>query len=244
MVETLLTIFPNHSDLLALEPEELGGVILETAEGITQNGMFNIYGFMGQLFKSIGDSYPHGINRSVELALAEALSWLQTEGLVVREPRQPSDWYAVTRRGRTLPNRADVEVHRKARILPVDLLQPTLAEKVWPLFLRGDHDIAVFQAFKDVEVAVRQASNAKGAGYTDDLVGIGLMRKAFHPDTGPLRDNQRVPAERDAEMHLFSGAIGTIRNRVGHHDVNLPPQEAARLIVFASHLLEIVERRT
>jgi hypothetical protein len=68
------------------------------------------------------------------------------------------------------------------------------------LFRRGDHDVAVFQAFKEVEVAVRHAANAKGAGYADSEVGTTLMRKAFHPETGPLADKTLVVAEREAEM--------------------------------------------
>ena len=123
-------------------------------------------------------------------------------------------------------------------MLPVELLQPTLAEKVWPQFLRGDHDVAVFQAFKEVEVAVR-----KGGNYPNDLLGVKLMRAAFHPDTGPLSDMTLVTAERESEMHLFAGASGHAKNPPSHRDVNLTRQEAARLIVFASHLLAIVERR-
>ena len=110
-------------------------------------------------------------------------------------------------------HRADVEAFRKGRILPDDLLPPLFAEKVIStLFRRGDHDIAVFQAFKEVEVSVRKAANTKGAGYSDSEVGTNLMRKAFHPDTGPLTDKSLVPAEREAEMHLFSGAIGHAKN--------------------------------
>jgi len=129
-------------------------------------------------------------------------------------------------------------------MLPVNLLQPILAEKVWPQFLRGDHDIAVFQAFKEVEVAVRKAANGKGAGYPDDLVGVPLMRKAFKPENGPLSDMNRVIAEREGEMALFAGAIAHAKNPTGHRDVNLAPQEAARLVVFASHLLTIIEQRS
>jgi hypothetical protein len=131
----------------------------------------------------------------------------------------------------------------RARILPIELLPPVLVEKVWPLFLRGDHDVAVFQAFKEVEGAVRKTANAKGAGYADDLVGVGLMGKAFHPEAGPLTDINRVPAEREADMAIFAGAIGHAKNPPGHRDVELPPQEAARLIVFAAYLLDIVARR-
>jgi hypothetical protein len=44
-------------------------------------------------------------------------------------------------------------------------------------------------------------------------------------------------------MFLFAGAVGHARNPTAHHDTNLPAQGAAGLIVFASHLLGIVEER-
>ena len=62
-------------------------------------------------------------------------------------------------------------------------------------------------------------------------------------ESGPLTDVNRVTAEREADMALFAGAIGHAKNPAGHRDVDLPPQEAARLIVFAAHLLDIVRRR-
>jgi uncharacterized protein (TIGR02391 family) len=92
------------------------------------------------------------------------------------------------------------------------------AQKVVPLFRRGDYDVAVFQAFKEVEVAVRKAANAKKAGYPDSDVGTALMRKAFHPETGPLTDMAVVRAEREAVMHLFSGAIGHAKNPMSHRE--------------------------
>jgi Protein of unknown function (Hypoth_ymh) len=212
LTQTLISIFPNPNDLLALEPEELGGVILEIAPGVIQNGMFNLHSLTAPLFSPVGNSYPLGTHRPVVLALAEALSWLVSEGLLVLDPDQPAQWYRLTRRAMALRTRTDVEAYRKGRILPTDLLQPALPEKVRPQFLRADHDVAVFQAFKEVEVAVRNAANQKGAGYPDDLVGIALMRKAFHPDNGPLTDTSLVVAEREADMHLFSGAIGHAKN--------------------------------
>jgi uncharacterized protein (TIGR02391 family) len=144
----------------------------------------------------------------------------------------------MTRRGRGLKTRIDLDAFRKGRTLPLDLLQESLINKVHHLFLRGDHDTAVFQAFKEIEVAVRKAG-----GYANDLVGVKLMRAAFHPDSGPLSEMTQVTAERESEMHLFSGASGHAKNPPSHRDVNLSRQEAARLIVFASHLLAIVEER-
>jgi hypothetical protein len=44
-------------------------------------------------------------------------------------------------------------------------------------------------------------------------------------------------------MHLFSAAIGHGKNPPSHRDVQPAPEEATRLIVFASHLLSIIEKR-
>jgi hypothetical protein len=44
-----------------------------------------------------------------------------------------------------------------ARALPKDGLHPRLAATVWLAFMRGDYDVAVFQAMKAVEVSVRVA---------------------------------------------------------------------------------------
>ena len=239
---SLLSLFPTPQDLLARTPEDLGGAIIEVVPPLIQNGLFNIYSLVDSLYQLDGPSYPRETRRSVMLAFTEALSWLTTQGLIVNDPEQPV-WYRLTRRAADLRTRADVEAFRKGRILPDDLVPALFAQKVVPLFRRGDYDVAVFQTFKEVEVAVRKASNAKNACYPDSDLGITLMRKAFHPEVGPLTDMTVVPAEREAVMHLFSGAIGHAKNPTSHRDVAITAQEAARLIIFASHLLDIVEQR-
>ena len=236
---TLLAIFPKPQDLLALTPEELAGVLLEIAPSVTQSAGFLLDNFHAPLFPSLGDGYPPAMQGEIAVVIAEAMAWLVTQGIIVRNPNQPAEWYLLTKRGRTLRTRTDVEAFRKGRTLPRELLQTSLAEKVHHLFLRGDHDTAVFQAFKEVEVAVRKA-----ATYSDSLVGRELMQKAFHPENGPLRSKTLMSSEREAEMFLFSGAIGHAKNPASHRDVNLTREQAARLIVFASHLLEIVEQRS
>ncbi len=241
---TLLSLLPQPEDVLALTPEDLGGVIIELMPPLLQNGMFNPAALLAQAYQVVGQSYPPGSRRAVELAVAEAISWLVTEGLLVPDPGQPAPgFYVPTRRAQSLKTRIDVEAFSRGRILPDELLPTVFAEKVVSLFRRGDHDVAVFQAFKEVEVAVRNTANAKGAGYADSEVGTTLMRKAFHPDTGPLANKSLVPAEREAEMHLFAAAIGHAKNPTSHRDVAITALEAARLIIFASHLFEIVERR-
>lgn len=241
---TLLSLFPKHEYLLALTPEDFGGVIIELMPPLLQNSLFNPAALSAQVYQIVGQSYPPATQRAVHLAIAEAISWLVTQGLLIPDPGQPSPgFYVLTRRGQSLRTRIDVEAFRKGRILPDDPLPMPFAEKVVPLFRRGDHDIAVFQAFKEIEVAVRNTANAKGAGYPDSEVGTAMMRKAFHPDTGPLTDKALVSAEREAEMHLFAAAIGHAKNPTSHRAVAMTATEAARLIVFASYLFDIVEQR-
>lgn len=200
---TLLSLFPKPEDVLALTPEDFGGVIVELVPPLLQNGMFNPAALLAQVYQISGPSYPPGSRRAIELAVAEAISWLVTQGLLVPDPGQPSPgFYVPTRRAQSLKTRIDVDAFRKGRILPSELLPTLFAEKVVPLFRRGDRDTAVFQAFKEVEVAVRNTANAKGAVYANSEVGTPLMRKAFHPDTGPLADKALVAAEREVAEKL------------------------------------------
>ena len=200
--------------------------------------MFVWQNFAEQVFQSSGGGWPRSNFSDVAQAIAEALNWLMSQGLVIYEPEQNGEWMRLTRRAQLIKTKVDWEAYRKGGTLPVGLLQPHLAEKVHHLFVRGDHDIAVFQAFKEVEVAVRAA-----CGYADDLVGRALMQKAFAINNGPLRDMELVAAEREAEVFLFAGAIGHAKNPTSHREVSLSREEAARLIVFASHLLAIVGNR-
>ena len=69
-----------------------------------------------------------------------------------------------------------------------------------------------------------------------------MMRKAF-AENGPLSDNSTPKAEREALSNLFAGAIGCYKNPHSHRNVILLAEEAAEMIVFASHLVRIVEAR-
>jgi uncharacterized protein (TIGR02391 family) len=92
---------------------------------------------------------------------------------------------------------------------------------------------------KAVEVAVREPG-----GFDDGVLGTDLMREAFHPDRGRLTDMQAEPGEREARSHLFAGAIGSYKNPNSHRDVQFrDPLEAAEIVMFANHLLSIVDAR-
>ena len=65
------------------------------------------------------------------------------------------------------------------------------------------------------------------------------MRMAFSPENGALTDSQDT--EKQARSDLFAGAIGSYKNPGSHRDVEVTAEEAAGLIIFASHLLRIVD---
>lgn len=115
-------------------------------------------------------------------------------------------------------------------------LHPVIAQKVLPIFEKGLYGSAVFEAFKQVEVAVREAG-----GYTDGNIGTDLMRKAFHVNTGKLTDQNQHPAEKQARSDLFAGAIGSYKNPGSHREVEITAAKATEVIIVASHLLRIVD---
>lgn len=230
----LAEVLPDLNNLLSMAPEDLGVVLLKLA---ASNRSVNFTtSEWGMSVLSAHQPMDMNKRRAVHRAIEEAMQWLRNEGLVMKDPEQPNGYFCLTRKSEALRETGDFESYRKANLLPVSILHPKLAKKVRPMYLRGDYDVAVFQAFKEVEVSVRG-----GGGFPVALVGVALMREAFHPEKGPLTDGGAVYSEREAMMHLFASAIGHAKNPPSHRNVEYEHVSAAQLIGFASYLLGQVE---
>jgi uncharacterized protein (TIGR02391 family) len=106
------------------------------------------------------------------------------------------------------------------------------------IFNTGHHQAAVFEAFRELEVAIRDA-----AGYASDMHGKPMIMAAFN-ENGPLVDQYAPPSEQEAMRFLMAGAVGVFKNPRSHRNVELDdPKEAAELLIMASHLLRMVEMR-
>lgn len=146
-------------------------------------------------------------------------------------------WQRVTSTGRELADdpRAALRVWADDRL--AGNLEPALSS-ARTNFALGDYETASFAAMKAVEIEVRRV-----AGLSNDLLGVPLMRKAFNPKDGPLRDPEAEGGEQQATADLFAGAIGAYKNPASHRTVQFEdPLEAAEVLQLADLLLRIVKR--
>ncbi|MGR0113231.1 TIGR02391 family protein [Ralstonia pseudosolanacearum] len=243
MIE-LPTAIPDVNVLLALEPEELAGKMLLLLRARGEHEMFNVGTLRSELWSqaySGRPQYPENRHHEVDLAVAEALAWLEAQALIVAAEgvNGQNGFRHLSRRARRFENEAAFTDYRTAQLLPKDLLHPKIATTVWLSFMRGAYETAAFEAMREVEIAVRDAANYGTAAH-----GMPMMKKAFNPESGPLSDDTVDIAEREAMRDLFAGAIGSYKNPHSHrHEPIESPREAVEIIILASHLLRIVDIR-
>jgi uncharacterized protein (TIGR02391 family) len=93
------------------------------------------------------------------------------------------------------------------------------------IFNTGHHQAAVFEAFRILEVAIREA-----AGYGPNEHGESTINDAFNEKTGgPLVDAAAPKSEQRAMRFMMVGSNGLFRNPRGHKGLD-DPKEAAELL--------------
>ena len=184
MIE-LTRVIPDVTVLLTLEPEELGAKLLFLLRKRNlQRNTFLPTSLNAEIWPDFplpGQQPPYPTERAaVEIALAEAWAWLEAQGLIVRAPDSNGDrgWKILSRRALRFENEAEFAQYSVSRLLPKEMLHRRISETVWLAFMRGEFDVAVFQAMKAVEVAVRHASDLG-----DKMIGVKLVRTAFAPES-------------------------------------------------------------
>jgi uncharacterized protein (TIGR02391 family) len=210
---------------------------LRLLQSLGSDANFNniIQGFKQR--EGYGSPQPSDLN--VMLArLSDAWAWLESQALIGPSAQNPSGgWHRVTTIG------AEVAKNPKAvaKVWAADRLAGDLHQTLSSArsnFALGEYETASFAAMKAVEVEVRRV-----AGLPNELLGVNLMRKAFSPKDGVLRDPGAEGGEQQATADLFAGAIGAYKNPASHRAVQFDdPMEVAEVIQLADLLLRIVQR--
>jgi uncharacterized protein (TIGR02391 family) len=244
---TLADLIPDHDTLITLPTERVARCVLRVCSAKQQNGVFNLGSVAGRqaLFEAQypfgGAIYPRMNELQIELAAAEAFQWLENHGLIIPAASPNNSFHRLSRLGlQLISSERDFDSFVEAASFPRALIHPKIREDVWLQISLRNWAVAVFVAFRAVEVAVREAGSFEASEH-----GVSLMRKAFHKDSGPLRDEALPDAEREALANLFAGAIGSYKNPHSHRQVEeLEAAEAQEMIMLASHLLRIVDDRS
>ena len=122
-------------------------------------------------------------------------------------------------------------------------IHPRILKASKKLFLNCHYPMAIFEAFKQVEIMVKEKSEIKGK------FGASLMQEAFSANSPILKVNDGLKDSDEDEqkgfMMLFTGAQIGIRDPKGHDNIEQKdPKVAIQYIAFASLLCQMIDKST
>jgi uncharacterized protein (TIGR02391 family) len=232
---------PDSEILLNLPVEELAHQLLKIAkESLNNQGMTHIQNITSMVYdhNNQANGYPQGKSEEINLAVYEAWNWLKVQGLLIpaEGSNGSSGFLRLGRRAGRLVDDAAFKSYAIAVKFNKDLLHPRIRNDVWLNLLSGSYDTAVFVAFKELEIAVREK-----AGFDNSRYGTDMIRLAFAPNAGVLTDKTLTKAEQEGMSGLMAGAISLFKNPQSHRNVDISePDKAYQLVIMASHLIGIV----
>jgi len=145
--------------------------------------------------------------------------------------------YHPTKYGFHFPEHQFKKVINNWTILPSAYIHPDIIDKSFDLISKGQFESAVLQAYKRIEIKIREKSKLPS-----DEFGVNLIRKAYNPDNGILTDFNLPIAERQAFSNYIAGAYALFKNPCSHRDVQMDFFDAFEKIIVASQILKLVEK--
>lgn len=189
--------------------------------------------------KTIGDAKP-GSYQPIRFSRVKYKASDETH-IDIRKFQRAEDEYGnevfyPTKYGFQFPEREFRRVITEYTLMPQTYVHPKIVKKSFSLLNTGEFESAVLQAFKCIEIEIREKTGAPA-----ELVGVKLIRTAYHPETGILTDMKLPTSEREAFSNYIAGAFGFYKNPCSHRDVELDFLSAFDRIVVASDLLKIID---
>jgi uncharacterized protein (TIGR02391 family) len=249
MARLLLAIVKSPENILAMTKEELAYALLEDMQGRLQNpinGMANREHTGTNLFST--GAFHHPGNGNTVRDLTTRINKVGRDAFALLEKwdlAEPADdmngrngYVVLTDKGKSTTERTDFERIRVRGLLREEMLHPRLHGQIYGYFTADDLGTAVFEAFKTVEIEVREAG-----GYSAKEIGKTLMFKAFALG-GPLAKAGDDKGDCEALAGLFAGALNRFRNPGAHTRRTFQDVlEAMEELMFASRLLRILDER-
>ena len=232
---------PVPEILVTLPLEEVGMyMLLYLTTSEEQGTNLNIYNLLLDTNPSLHEYIGQYVHPAlVVTVLSEAIQWLKNEGFIAERPTNSNGWIFVTRKGKTIKTKDDFKKLSYSKLLPFNEIDERLKDKVISPFIQGDFATAVFAAFKEVEIRLREGANLDKTWY-----GVKLVDKAFDPKNGLLTDPELTDAEKARYHEMVRGSLGTFKNPLSHRDLNYDdPVIATGLILFANSLLQTIKTR-
>lgn len=252
MPRRLLQIVPTPQDVLKLSATELALALLEDMQARTQDPTSGMAqrDALGAAFVTPGlfsaVSNPAELQQQLDQAGHDAYVLLEQYGLI--EPHHDrinrmNGFLVLTAKGAATTDPVQFDRARVRALLHQAMLHPKLQGKIYSDFAANELDAAVNEAFRTVEIEVRQAAGLPEKENGQPVIGRPMMHRAFALG-GPLARPTDSKSECEALVGLFEGAISHFRNPVAHTRRTFDDVlEAMEELMFASRLLRLVDER-